>query len=151
MNRLGSLEEPVVAGPERVGLGFDSAREVKGVERLEAPFMENVSAILNHEGEPDELLRTTEHIVGNRLSLRIRVPSHLEFSGIRGYQLGLSRLAQRDNPQNGLTLHEDPELALLVERTMDAAHVEVDQHPLNLPLSGPDGNRETSAPNPSAV
>ena len=82
MNHLGSLEEPIVASIEIVGLGFDSAREAKGVERLEAPFMENVSEVLNRGKAPHEPLRTTEHIVGVSLSLRLRVPFRLIFQSI---------------------------------------------------------------------
>jgi len=133
MNRLGSLEEPVVTGAEVVGLCRDGASEVKGVERLETTVMENASTLFYREGKPDEPLRMTEHIKGILLSLRMRVPFRLVFQSIGGYELHLARLAQRDNSENGLTLNQDSKLALIVKWTMDAAHVEVDQHTTSLP------------------
>ena len=144
MNRLGSLEEPVVAGAEVIGIGLDGARKVKGIERLETTFMENTCARFDHGGEPDKALRVTEHIKGISLSLRMRVPFRLIFQSIRGYELHLPRFAQCENCKNGLTLYQNPELALIIKWTMYAAHVEIDQHILNLPRSGGDGNCQRS-------
>jgi hypothetical protein len=140
MNRLGSLEEPIVTGAEVVRLSLDGAREMKGVKRFETAVMESASTLFDRKGKPDEPFRMTEHIKGILLSLRMRVPFRLVFQSIGGHELHLPRLAQRDNCENGLTLDQDSELALIVKWTMDAAHVEVDQHRLNLPPSGGDGN-----------
>jgi len=75
----------------------------------------------------------TEHIEGINPSTGIRVSAGLIFKGVGANKLRHPGLAQRDNRENRLPLDPDPDLGFVVERTVDATHVKIDQHTINLP------------------
>jgi len=58
----------------------------------------------------------------------------------RGYQLGLPYLTESEDTENGFCLNGNPYLCPRIERTLYAAHVEVNLHVKSLPADLLSGN-----------
>ena len=82
-----------------------------------------------------------EYIHGVRLSHWIGVPIGLVFEGVGRDHFDIARITQSDNAKDGLTLQPDPDLTFVVERSMDASHVQIDQHTPNVPPTSRGDNR----------
>jgi hypothetical protein len=76
----------------------------------------------------DEMGHARQYVGRMVFANGMRIPFHFQFQGVRAYESHLPGLAQPEDSENRLRFDRDSQVVLGVERTLEAAHVQIDLH-----------------------
>ena len=109
-------------------MGFDGRCQMQCIQRLETRSQELLCPRLDRSVRLDEL-RGLRNRLSRKVSANIfRIRIDLKDESLGRNQFGPTVLAEGENAQDRLCLDTDTKLSLVIDWTLQAAHVEVDSH-----------------------